>query len=205
VGTSGPILRVRAPLTDAQLNALFAAAWPHYTDRAFGPIHLRSLTWISAWRDDRLVGYVNVATDGGVHAFLLDTTVHPAEQRRGLGRRLVRAAAREVAEAGATWLHVDFEPHLEGFYRGCGFAPTTAGLLLTQVDDVAAEGPERRGYEFEVRDAERDADDRDALGDAREDVREGQPPAGDDHPHDVGRTGDHAGLRAADDRAAERP
>src|ERR1700754_290898 len=140
------MLRVRAPLTDAQLNALFAAAWPHHTDRAFGPVHLRSLTWISAWRDDRLVGYVKVATDGGVHAFLLDTTGHPAEQRRGLGRRPVRGAAREVAEAGATWLHVAFEPHLESFYRGCGFAPTTAGLLVTQVDDVATEGPERRGY-----------------------------------------------------------
>jgi len=75
-----PTLRVRTPLTDAQLNTLFAAAWPNHTDMAFGPIHERSLTWISAWRGERLVGYVNVATDGGVHAFLLNTTVHPVEQ-----------------------------------------------------------------------------------------------------------------------------
>jgi hypothetical protein len=26
-------------------------------------------------------------------------------------------------------LHVDYEPHLDGFYRGCGFRPTAAGLL----------------------------------------------------------------------------
>ena len=122
-------LLVRAPLADAALNALFAAAWPHHTDRAFGPIHDRSLTWISAWRTDQLVGYVNVATDGGLHAFLLDTTVHPAEQRRGLGQRLVRTAAEHAAEAGATWLHVDYEPHLASFYSGCGFVSTSAGLM----------------------------------------------------------------------------
>jgi GNAT superfamily N-acetyltransferase len=124
-----PTLRIRAPLTDDQLNALFAAAWPHHTDMAFEPIHVRSLSWISAWRADHLVGYVNVATDGGVHAFLLNTTVHPTEQRRGLGQRLVHAAARQAADAGVTWLHVDYEPHLHGFYRRCGFAPTTAALM----------------------------------------------------------------------------
>jgi GNAT superfamily N-acetyltransferase len=91
----GPTLRVRIPLTDAQLNSLFAAAWPNHTDMTFGPIHERSLTWISAWRLEQLVGYVNVATDGGVHAFLINTTVHPSEQRQGLGRRLVRAAAHQ--------------------------------------------------------------------------------------------------------------
>jgi GNAT superfamily N-acetyltransferase len=124
-----PTLRARAPLTDSQLNALFAAAWPHHADMAFEPIHERSLSWISAWRDDRLVGYVNVATDGGVHAFLLNATVHPTEQRRGLGRRLVHAAARQAAAVGVTWLHVDYEPHLDDFYRGCGFTPTTAGIM----------------------------------------------------------------------------
>jgi GNAT superfamily N-acetyltransferase len=124
-----PMLRVRAPLADAQLNALFAAAWPDHVEKAFGRIHELSLTWVSAWRDERLVGYVNVATDGGVHAFVLDTTVHPDEQRQGLGRRLVLTAALHAGHAGARWLHVDYEPHLAEFYRGCGFAPTTAGLL----------------------------------------------------------------------------
>jgi ribosomal protein S18 acetylase RimI-like enzyme len=95
-------------LTDAQLNTLFAAAWPDHDDMTFGPIHERSLTWISAWRHEELVGYVNVATDGGVHAFLLDTTVHPTVQRHGLGRQLVRAAAQYAAQmlapVGCTWI-----------------------------------------------------------------------------------------------------
>jgi GNAT superfamily N-acetyltransferase len=121
-------LRVREALTDPMLNELFAAAWDGHRDRAFGPVLERSLTWVSAWRDGRLAGFVNVATDGGVHAFLLDTTVHPDEQRRGLGRRLVVTAAEEATRAGMDWLHVDFEPHLADFYAACGFAPTGAGL-----------------------------------------------------------------------------
>jgi ribosomal protein S18 acetylase RimI-like enzyme len=75
-----------------------------------------------------LVGYVNVVGDGGVHAFLLDTTVHPSARRQGLGVRLAHRAADEARRAGAHWLHVDHESHLTGFHARCGFAPTAAGL-----------------------------------------------------------------------------
>jgi hypothetical protein len=38
-------------------------------------------------------------------------------------------AAAAALERGVVWLHVDHEPHLERFYRACGFEPTLAGLL----------------------------------------------------------------------------
>lgn len=124
-----PALSIGPGLADDELNALFAAAWPGHRPTSFAPVLARSLTWIAAHRGDRLVGYVNVAGDGGLHAFILDTTVHPAERRTGLGTRLVRAAAEAARARGAQWLHVDYEPHLEGFYAGCGFRPTAAGLM----------------------------------------------------------------------------
>ena len=34
-----------------------------------------------------------------------------------------------ITKTGAEWLHVDFEPHLTGFYRSCGFRLTKAGLI----------------------------------------------------------------------------
>jgi GNAT superfamily N-acetyltransferase len=46
-----------------------------------------------------------------------------------VGLRLVRAAAAVVRERGIHWLHIDYEPHLETFYRDCGFKPTLAGLM----------------------------------------------------------------------------
>ncbi|MFD5511364.1 GNAT family N-acetyltransferase [Streptomyces sp. NPDC127051] len=123
------LLEVRPALADAELNELFGAAWPGHRPASFGPVLERSTAWIAARRDGRLVGYVNVAGDGGAHAFILDTTVHPDERRRGLGVRLVRAAAEAARASGAHWLHVDFEPHLEPFYAQCGFHSTSAGLL----------------------------------------------------------------------------
>jgi GNAT superfamily N-acetyltransferase len=122
-------LRLSPPVSDAQLNPLFAAAWPGHRECPFAPVLARSLAYLCAYSDERLVGFVNLAWDGGIHAFLLDTTVHPAFQRRGIGARLVRAAAEAAREQGIAWLHVDYEPHLEPFYLACGFVPTLAGLM----------------------------------------------------------------------------
>ncbi|HST63172.1 MAG TPA: GNAT family N-acetyltransferase [Longimicrobium sp.] len=124
-----PPILVCPLLTDAQLNALFAASWPEHEPRAFGPVLERSLVYCAAFEGERIVGFVNVAWDGGAHAFLLDPTVHPEVRHRGLGSALVRAATNAAAERGAEWLHVDFEPHLQGFYRALSFRHTEAGLL----------------------------------------------------------------------------
>jgi tRNA(Met) C34 N-acetyltransferase TmcA len=55
--------------------------------------------------------------------------VHPEVQRRGLGTRLVKRVIELSRERGGQWLHVDYEPHLDGFYKACGFRPTRAGLI----------------------------------------------------------------------------
>lgn len=123
------VLTVRPELTDDDLNELFSVSWPNHTPTAFAPMLARSLVWIAASRGGRLVGFVNVVGDGGLHAFILDTTVRPDERRQGLGVRLVRAAADEAKACGAQWLHVGYEPHLESFYAQCGFRPTAAGLM----------------------------------------------------------------------------
>ena len=78
---------------------------------------------------DRLIAFVKLAWDGGVHAFLLDTTVHADWQRQGIGQRLVQEALALAQARGIHWRHVDYEPHLESFYQACGFRPTLAGLI----------------------------------------------------------------------------
>jgi ribosomal protein S18 acetylase RimI-like enzyme len=94
-------------LSNAELNDLFSASWTAHTMRAFEPILQRSLTYFGAYQDSQLVGFVNVAWDGGDHAFLLDPTVLPACGRRGVGLALVEAAIKASATGGAEWLHVD--------------------------------------------------------------------------------------------------
>ena len=114
----------------AALGRLREAAWGGQDDGStWTPILGHSLTWITAFDGEALVGFVNVAWDGGAHAFLLDTTVHPDWGRRGIGSSLVREAAQAAKAEGLHWLHVDYEPHLHKFYGLCGFTPTAAGLL----------------------------------------------------------------------------
>lgn len=112
------------------LNVLMAASWEHpHVDCDFQKILQKSLAHVAAFAGNRLVGFVNVAWDGGVHAFILDTCVHPDFRRQGIARHLVGEARTVARSRGAQWLHVDFEPRLEEFYRQCGFRPTKAGLI----------------------------------------------------------------------------
>jgi GNAT superfamily N-acetyltransferase len=121
--------RVRPSLTNDELNALSAAARHDHTWRDFKPVLNRSLAFVCAYQEKCLIGFVNLAWDGGVHAFILDTLVHPEFRRCGVGRELVRRAVAEAEGHGVEWVHVDFEPHLQSFYDGCGFRSTAAGLI----------------------------------------------------------------------------
>jgi GNAT superfamily N-acetyltransferase len=139
----------RGAFANDEVNALHAEAFGHRVldDDWWAQLNRHSLGWVCA-RDDgsgddladstentggrtgELVGFVNVAWDGGVHAFVLDTMVTGRAGRRGIGTELVAAATEGTRAAGCEWLHVDFEDHLRGFYFGsCGFRATDAGLI----------------------------------------------------------------------------
>ena len=122
----------RGHFENPELNQLHAEAFGHLllADDWRGQVERFSLGWVCARDAGELVGFVNVAWDGGVHAFLLDTAVAQRVARSGLGTELVRVAVEHSRTTGCEWLHVDFDDHLRDFYFGaCGFAPTNAGLI----------------------------------------------------------------------------
>jgi ribosomal protein S18 acetylase RimI-like enzyme len=128
---SGITYRWRGRLTDAEMVELVEAHSGKAEAGWWDRIRPHSLGWVTARTSDgTLVGFVNVAWDGGDHAFLLDPKTHPAHRRRGIGTTLVRLAAQHAKAAGCEWLHVDFAAELEPFYLdACGFRPTPAGLI----------------------------------------------------------------------------
>jgi len=125
-------LEWRGAFENGEMNALHAQAFGHgvLTDDWWGQVNRHSLGWVCLRHAETLIGFVNVAWDGGVHAFLLDTMVARDQQRRGHAARMVALAVERAKASGCEWLHVDFEPHLKDFYFGaCGFKPTDAGLI----------------------------------------------------------------------------
>jgi GNAT superfamily N-acetyltransferase len=122
--------RVNPAIANAELDQLYVVSWPnHQPPYDFGPELERSLAYVCAYRGEQLVGFVRLAWDGSIHAFLLEPTVRPDLRRRGIGRSLVERAVAVARERGMEWVHVDFEPHLRPFYRACGFVPCDAGLI----------------------------------------------------------------------------
>ncbi|HET6874314.1 MAG TPA: GNAT family N-acetyltransferase, partial [Acidimicrobiales bacterium] len=96
----------------------------------FSSVLARSFAWVAAFAPgDRLVGFINVAWDGGLHFFVLDTTVHPDWRHRGVGTELVTRAV-EACRGHGEWVHVDCEAGLAQLYRGAGFREAGwAGLV----------------------------------------------------------------------------
>jgi ribosomal protein S18 acetylase RimI-like enzyme len=122
----------RGDFENATLNALHAEGFGGRSDGVdwHAQLSQHSLGWVCAWEGPELAGFVNVAWDGGAHAFILDTVVAAGMRGCGTGTGLIAAAARHARAAGCEWLHVDFEDHLASFYyQACGFTPTSAGVI----------------------------------------------------------------------------
>jgi GNAT superfamily N-acetyltransferase len=118
--------------TNDEVNVLHAEGFEHAVldDDWNAQVERYSVGWVCARDGDDLVGFVNVAWDGGVHAFIVDTLVRSRARGRGVGTELIATAVRGAREAGCEWLHADFDDHLRPFYfDACGFTPTNAGLI----------------------------------------------------------------------------
>jgi GNAT superfamily N-acetyltransferase len=123
--------RWRGPVTDQEMLALVASHGGQSAPGWWDQIRPYSLGWVTArLPGGDLIGFANVAWDGGDHAFLLDTKVAADHQRQGIATELVGHATQHAKAAGCEWLHVDFEERLAEFYfDACRFRPTPAGLI----------------------------------------------------------------------------
>jgi len=122
----------RGDFDNADVNALHAEGFEHkIVDRDWATqLQEHSLGWVCARDGDQLVGFVNVAWDGAIHAFLVDTLVAADARRQGVGTQLIAVAEASSRAAGCEWLHVDFEDDLRPFYfDACRFRLTNAGLI----------------------------------------------------------------------------
>ena len=125
----GATLEWRAPVGDGEMLDLAASHGGAPAPGWWDQIRPHSFGWVTARSaDGLLIGFVNLVTDGGDHAFVIDTKTRGGFQRRGIATEVVRFATEHAQAAGCEWLHVDFDDGLAAFYvDACGLGrPPTA-------------------------------------------------------------------------------
>jgi ribosomal protein S18 acetylase RimI-like enzyme len=90
--------------------------------------------FLVATDDDQVVGMIRGTYDGS-RAVIYLASVHPNQQRRGIGRALVQEIARRFKDRGATSLSV-IVPGDAAFWRKMGFRQTTRVMQAFPLDEV---------------------------------------------------------------------
>ena len=125
-GMTVDITAAAIPSQDELASLYDAVGWATYA-RDSETLHRAmrgSSRVVTARRDGHLIGLARVISDGATIAYLQDIVVRPAEQRRGLGKRLVEEAFAPFDLVRQKVLLTDDEPAQRAFYESLGFAET---------------------------------------------------------------------------------
>ncbi len=108
-------------IDSAAVIALYAAVdWPWVNRQpAFLTTVLATAPAVGAWDGTRLVGFARAVTDGYFRAYIEDVAIHPAYQRRGIGRRLLTELLTHLAHIDTISLFCQAD--LAPFYTDLGF------------------------------------------------------------------------------------
>ena len=97
---------------------------------AFHKILNQSLTWVTAHQNDELIGWINVAWDGFVHAFLVDRTA-VNDELGALRRELVKQAVEAIRRNHPTVskIHLDCREEEVAEFVPIGLQPLPGGIV----------------------------------------------------------------------------
>lgn len=136
-------------LVDPELSAEKLAdlrktvGWDARQDRLAKVIGCTYLS-VGCYDGDRLVGYVDVLSDGIDDALIRSLVVDPQYQRRGIGLALLRIVNERIKRDQIKTVNVLFEPELAEFYRRAGFRIVSGGLIDNETAPGTAEELNRK-------------------------------------------------------------
>lgn len=113
-----------------QLIALYdSVGWSAYTnepERLFSAV-AHSLTVISAWADEQLVGLIRAVGDGQTILYIQDILVMEAYQNKGIGYELMTKLLDMHPNVRQKVLLTEDEPDVRHFYEKCQFSSCDKG------------------------------------------------------------------------------
>ena len=111
---------------EGQVCALYeSVGWSAYTrdPDSLKKGVMNSLCVLGAYEDEKLVGLIRAVGDAVTIVFIQDILVHPAYQRRGIGRALIARLLERYRNVRQIHLLTDDIPETVGFYKAVGLTP----------------------------------------------------------------------------------
>ncbi|ESP92479.1 GNAT family N-acetyltransferase [Pseudoalteromonas luteoviolacea] len=121
--TSNIVLKQQAPTVEEFAAIRVLIGWSNPQLSTLANSMQASLFWVSAYRDDKLIGTGRVIGDGSMYFYIQDIIVHPEHQNIGLGSQimgLIGAYLDENCQSGAT-IGLLAAQGKETFYEKFGF------------------------------------------------------------------------------------
>ena len=117
-------LREELPDKNDYFSLFESTGWNKY-DKA-SPEELETAnrnSWLtlSAFDDDKLVGFGRVVTDFTLHAMIFDLIVMPAYRGKGIGTMVLKALVKKCREKGIRDIQLFCARGQKGFYEKNGF------------------------------------------------------------------------------------
>lgn len=123
------IINQDSELTDIEIeNLRTSAGWDNNTG-SFSIIKKKLFTYFTARKNNKLIGFIDVLSDGIADAYLQNLVVHPDYQKKGIGSELVKKAINFLQEKNIKCIQVTFNSELETFYKKFGFYIFRAGII----------------------------------------------------------------------------
>lgn len=122
--------RATKKLTQQQLLGLYEdAGWTAYTKdiEQLQQAVQHSLSVITAWKEDELVGLIRVVGDGLTIIYIQDILVKKVVQNQGIGFELMQKILLKYQAVRQKVLLTEEAPAIRHFYEKCGFISADKG------------------------------------------------------------------------------
>lgn len=90
-----------------------------------------SYFYICCYEENKLIGFLDVVSNGVTDAYIQDVMVNSAYQGKGIGTNLMNLAIKKLKEDNIYMISVLFQESLLPFYKKFGFYTMPAGQLET--------------------------------------------------------------------------
>ena len=123
------IISQDSDIKDMEIEELRSSVgWDNNTG-PFSVLKEKLYTYFTARKKGKLIGFIDVLSDGIADAYLQDLAVHPDYQKMGIGSELMKRTIRFLQEKNIKCIQVTFNPELETFIKKFKFHILRAGII----------------------------------------------------------------------------